>query len=547
MSASSKKKLRSEQKAVTLTERQLAALKEAKQTQMMTTAFVVVMALILVIAITVGTTQFIANSGIREKNTTALTIGSHELSNAELNYYYIDTVNSFYSQNGSYVSFFGLDTTKPLDEQFFDEAAGQTWADYFLESAKSTAASVYAMADAARAEGFTLTEEQTANIDTIISNFSLYASMYGYADAETYVKAMYGKGATIEGVHNYVEMSMLADGFNTAHQESLTFEDADLRAAEAENYNKYSSFSYNYYYLAASRFLEGGTTAEDGTVTYSPEEEAASVTAAEEAAKTVAAGVTSVADLDAAIAALPLNAESTSAKSTAYTDNAYSSIDEDLAAWLTESGRKEGDVAYIANNSTYTDENGAEVSEVLGYYVVYFQSINDNAFALKDARHILVSFEGGTTDEYGNTTYTDEEKATAKEAAEALLAEWKAGEATEDSFAALAAEKSTDTGSAANGGLYEDIYPNQMVAAFEDWCYDANRKAGDTGIVETTYGYHVMYFSGDSETTYRDYQIAGELVSNAQTEWYNGIVDAVEVTDGNTKYLTTDLVLGGNA
>ena len=115
MSASSKKKLRKEQEATMLTERQQAALKEAKQTKMMTTAFVVAMILILAIAITVGVNQFISNSGIREKNTTALTIGSHELSNAELNYFYIDTVNSFYSQNGSYISLFGLDTTKPLD------------------------------------------------------------------------------------------------------------------------------------------------------------------------------------------------------------------------------------------------------------------------------------------------------------------------------------------------------------------------------------------------------------------------------------------------
>ena len=543
MSASSKKKLRKEQEAAVLTERQQAALKEAKQTKMMTTAFVVGMILILVIAITVGISQFINNSGIREKNTTALTVGEHELSNAELNYFYIDTVNSFYSQNGSYISLFGLDTTKPLDEQFFDEESGETWADYFLESAKSTAASVYAMNDAAKADGFTLPEEQAANVDSIISNFSLYASVYGYQDAEAYVKAMYGKGATIDGIRNYVEMSMLADAYTTAHSESLTFTDEELRAAEAENFHKYSSFSYNYYYMPATRFLEGGTTEEDGTVTYTAEEEAASVAAAEEAAKTIlAANITTVEELDAAIAALPVNAESTSAKSTAYTDNSYSSIDEDLAAWLCETGRKTGDVDMVANLTT-TDEG----TETLGYYVVYFQGVNDNTFALKNARHILASFEGGTADEYGGTVYSDEEKAAAKTAAQEILDAWKAGEATEDSFAALATEKTDDTGSAANGGLYEDIYPNQMVAEFEDWCYDASRKTGDTGLVETTYGYHVMYFVGDSDVTYRDYLIETELASAAQEEWYTGIVGSMEITEGDTKYLNMDLVLGGNA
>ena len=37
-----------------------------------------------------------------------------------------------------------------------------------------------------------------------------------------------------------------------------------------------------------------------------------------------------------------------------------------------------------------------------------------------------------------------------------------------------------------------------MVDAFENWCFDANRNPGDTGIVETTYGYHVMYFQGEN-------------------------------------------------
>ena len=539
MSASSKKKLRKEQEAAKMTEKQLAAQKEAKKTNLYTTLFVVTMVLILVIAVTVGVSQFINNSGIREKNTTAVTIGSHELSNAELNYYYVDTVNNFYSQNGQYASFFGLDTTLPLNEQIFDETTGETWADYFLESAKTTAASVYAMNDAAKAEGFTLPEEEAANVDAIISNFGLYANLYGFTSGEEYLKAMYGKGATEEGVRNYLEMSMLADAFYTAHQESLTYEDADLRAAEAENYDKFSSFNYNYYYLAASRFREGGTTNEDGTTTYTDAEEAAAVVAAEEAAKTIlAAEIASVADLDAAIAALPINAES-SVKSTAYEDYAYTSIDEDLAAWLTVDGRKEGDVDMIAN----LNADG----EIQGYYVAYFHSVDDNTFALKNARHILVSFEGGTADENGMTVYSEEEKAAAKAAAEEILNQWKSGEATEDSFAALATEKTTDTGSAANGGLYENIYPKQMVEPFEAWCYDAARVPGDTGIVETEYGYHVMYFVGDSQETYRDFQIRQELAEADHSAWYNAILDSVDITDGNTKYLSKDIVLGGQA
>ena len=89
-----------------------------------------------------------------------------------------------------------------------------------------------------------------------------------------------------------------------------------------------------------------------------------------------------------------------------------------------------------------------------------------------------------------------------KAKAEALLAEWKAGEATEESFAALANEHSTDGGSNTNGGLYTGVQPGTMVPEFNDWCFDASRKPGDTGIVYGTngnyQGYHIMYYSGDN-------------------------------------------------
>ncbi len=76
---------------------------------------------------------------------------------------------------------------------------------------------------------------------------------------------------------------------------------------------------------------------------------------------------------------------------------------------------------------------------------------------------------------------------------------WKAGEATEESFAALANENSEDPGSSTNGGLYEDVYPGQMVDTFDAWCFDEARQPGDTGIVKTDYGYHVMYFVSKGE------------------------------------------------
>ena len=543
MSASSKKKLRNAQNAEKMTEKQLAEQKEAKKLKIYTTVFVVVLALMVVAAVWIAVSNTIAHNGIFERNTTAITVGEHEISNAELNYFYIDAVNNFYTNYGSYASLFGLDTTLPLNEQVTNEETGATWADDFLTSAEENARAVYALADEAKAQGYALSEDELASIDTELSTLALYASYYGYSSAEDYLKAMYGNGATEKGYRAYAELTTLASSYQTYYANSLTYDDAALREAEADNYAAYSSFSYNSYYMSTSKFLEGGTTAEDGTTTYSDEEKAASVAAAEEAAKTLAeGGYESVADLDAAIAALEINAEVENAASTAYEDTAYASVNSVIQEWVTDDSRTEGDLTYIASTSTTTAEDGTETTTTTGYYVVYFVGSNDNTFALANVRHILVAFEGGTTDDSGNTTYSDEEKAAAKTAAEELLAQWEAGDATEESFAALANENSDD-GDGTTGGLYEDVYPGQMVTNFNDWCFDESRQAGDTGIVETEYGYHVMYYVGDSETNYRDYQITNALVSADTEAWYNALVDALTITELDTKYISKDLVL----
>ena len=543
MSASSKKKLRREQEVAKLTERQQTEKAEAKKLNIYTTLFVAILAVMLVVAVTVGVTNTIKTSGIRERSTTAVTVGTHELSNAELNYFYIDAINNFLNQYGSYASMFGLDTTKPLNEQVLDEATGRTWADDFVVTAVENARSIYAVADAAKAAGYTLTAEQQTEVDYAIANMEMYGAMYGYPDMDTYIKAMYGNGASKESYVEYYTLNVLADSYYNSYAESLTYEDADLRAAEAENYNQFSSFSYNYYYLAASKFLQGGTEDEEGVLTYSDEEKAASVTAAKEAADSlITEEVDSVEKFNEAINALSVNSE-TEVSSTECIDFLYSSVLSLASEWITDDARKEGDMTVIPSTSTSTDAEGNEVTTTNGYYVVFFRGSNDNEFALADVRHILVSFEGGTYDETtGTTTYSEEEKEAAWTAATEIMESWKAGEATEESFAALANEKSTDPGSNTTGGLYEAVYPGQMVEPFEQWCFD-NRKVGDTGMVETSYGVHIMYYSGDNATTYRDYMITNSLKTADVNAWYEALVEAATVTKGDTKYLSLDAVL----
>ena len=82
----------------------------------------------------------------------------------------------------------------------------------------------------------------------------------------------------------------------------------------------------------------------------------------------------------------------------------------------------------------------------------------------------------------------------------------------------MAEENSADGGSNQNGGLYEDVKPGQMVTEFNDWCFDQSRQPGDSGIVKTDFGYHIMYFVGQTETKAWMETVRDQLVQTKLTE-----------------------------
>lgn len=143
-------------------------------------------------------------------------------------------------------------------------------------------------------------------------------------------------------------------------------------------------------------------------------------------------------------------------------------------------------------------------------------SVDKESGKLIDVRHILVCPKGGTTDENGETTYSEDEWNTCLLEAESLLKKWQEGEATEESFAALASEATEDPGSQSTGGLYTYVYEGQMVPAFNDWCFDESRQYGDTGLVKTNYGYHIMFFVYGEEGWIR--RAEDGLISDACSE-----------------------------
>lgn len=144
-----------------------------------------------------------------------------------------------------------------------------------------------------------------------------------------------------------------------------------------------------------------------------------------------------------------------------------------------------------------------------------------------DVRHILIMPEGGTTDENGATTYSDEEWAAAQLKAQEILDQYLAGDKTEESFGTLANEHTAD-GNDANydgvpdGGLYTNVYKGQMVPEFEEWCFDDVRVPGDTGLVKTTYGWHIMYYV-DSRPVWKDFG-KEQLTMDLANELLAGII-----------------------
>ena len=147
-----------------------------------------------------------------------------------------------------------------------------------------------------------------------------------------------------------------------------------------------------------------------------------------------------------------------------------------------------------AEIEAYFDENAAS----------YAENGIDKDNVLVNVRHILIMPEGATSDTIRTEEFPEEAWAASEQRAKDVLEMWKTGEMTEDSFAALAREHSEDDGSKANGGLYEDVSEGQMVAEFNDWCFDAGRQPGDFDIVKTDFGYHIMYFC-QSRPQWKDY------------------------------------------
>lgn len=154
--------------------------------------------------------------------------------------------------------------------------------------------------------------------------------------------------------------------------------------------------------------------------------------------------------------------------------------------YLMDFEEKTADALTDADIEAYYDENAASYEE---NRVLKLNNVT--------VRHILIQPEGEKETE--SNDWSQEAWDAAKVKADDVYAEWQK-DATVENFALLANEYSVDDGSNTTGGIYENFATNAMVEEFSDWCFDTARVAGDHGIVKSPFGYHIMYFVGQTET-----------------------------------------------
>ncbi len=573
MSASDKKKLRKEQNMAAMTEKQKKEAKQAKELKKYTVTFAVIM--ILVVAVVIGATVRTPIASLINRNTHAFTVGEHQLSTTDFNYYYVDAINTYYKNIydqyyetfGSYwAMMLGFNLDSPLNEQIFDEEKNTTWADYFVDQAIADITTIYAIYDEGVKNNHEMTDSEKTSLENAVTNKAYEATYYGYSSTESYLRSSYGFGANEETYRNYCAAKHYASSYFNKYRDALEFTDEQIKEYQnGDKYNNFSTFSFAYYAISVSSYLGEGTKGEDGKVTYTDEEKAAALAAARKDAEALQnSGATTKLLLDEAIKALEINKDNSSVSATLSEKVFYEDITYvDIRDWVADADRKVNDIGILTatddSSSTTDDEHDHEDGEtndentedkteeeikdedITGFAVVLFLGRDDNLTQLVNVRHILFEYTGAYYED-GELKFAESKKKEAKENAEKILQQWKDGEATAESFGVLANENSDDS-DGTDGGLYERVYPGQMVDAFDAWCFDAERKPGDTGIVETEYGCHVIYYQEQLTETYRDYLVKETMRDEDSEKWVDALKEKVTTEKVNLSGIEWDFIV----
>lgn len=539
-------------------------------------------AIVVVIAIAAGIAGFaVSNSGMLERGKVAFKAGETEVTMAEYSYYYNSVFNNYFQYSYQYDSYYGQGMGKmytgydysvaPDQQAYPQEIEGienPMFTDFFDFSARESIKLVKSAKLYAAENNITLDEDDYKRVDEAMTQFEETAKSGNYSLA-AYLRAYFGKGMTPSLLKQICEEQVLNEKVQEVKLAEFTdsYTDKQVEKEYKDNPDLYGAVSLrNYVIKAETVTVKAEEEGAEDTEEVTKETMAAAKTKAENFVARVKGGE-SFKDVASAFEKLAGSEKYAELKSddsltlmddASYSDLSYSSSDEKFLDWAIDEKTEEGE--------TYIVENEDE-----GYTVYMMVEPIHHTPDVKtyDVRHILLEFpeekeaeeetaEGEdaaeeTTEaadekeevevellnpaDYDVTVDIDVDLATTKDKAlykeaQDILATYLAGDKTEDAFAELAKKHSADS-NAEQGGIYEDVPQGQMVAEFENWSFAEGRKAGDVGIVETTYGYHIMYAVSEVEVTTWADTIKNDLAGVEYNEFAEKLAadEKVAITD----------------
>lgn len=478
-------------------------------------------AVIAVLLLSALVIYIFSDSGVLERNTVYVSSENFEVTGTMLPYYenlaYSSAFEQYYSLYYNYV--YAGDATQAYN------AVAQMMSAYtlndFFDSAIATSKELVALAEEATAKGVKLDAEELAEIEDTLKSSSaaslgtgvkkkdLRAALKLQALAVKYIDILDKEiedGVTEESILEYVnkhkedyykadilkyelsaEAKKYTDTVEYVRVEKLIDEYAEKLAAatSAEDFKKLVIE------FEVEKGFDKNFDLNKGSIETPDEEiiETAKKNLVENIYKAVVEGETFVSTLtDNATYAEPLEAVANNLYATCTsavanldeTENYVLEKDDEALAWISDEETKALDTKLVEDK---TEDKYAKTV----YMMIKPMYLDESD--TKDVAHILIKA--------AEKTATAEQKAAAKEKADKVLAEYKAGELTLEAFETLAETYNEDSGC-----VYEGVTKGQMVKPFEDWTFDAARKVGDTGVVETEFGYHVMYFVGEGGKAY---------------------------------------------
>ncbi len=423
----------------------------------------------------------------------------------------------YVGQNLSYLPYYGYDTSLSLTEQTSSSPTeGKTWFEFFCEMADFDIEMFLSVAEKAYSEGVTLTEDQLAEIDKYVDELKAYAAEQGYESLDELLADQYIEGVDTEALRECTRLQQLYQSYTNKHAASLTHSKEELlnyRDSHPGEFLVMDSIQYTFY-------AEYDSKATD-------EEKEAAYEAVKTEAQTFFDTYKDAESFKAAIVALenegkeePDEAAAIISKFTfdaEYYDE-ESAEKENLKAyyeWAYSPDRNPGDT-FMYEDAFYDGEK---------YYTVCMitQPAYVEEYVTKDCRHILF---------YVDTSEKDADKLAAAKSealskANAILDEFKTTSMTEEDFIALE-KRCLEDESALEATAYYNVTLGYMVTEFENWIY-GERFEGDCEIVETEYGFHVIYFIGDGDLSW-EISASESLTTEIMNKYVEDAIEAFKTT-----------------